>query len=276
MDQRTARRQPAPRLRTNLDTDFLKLIAILSMLLDHIGAVFFPEHPAFRWVGRLAFPIFCYCMTVGLLYTRDIKRYLGRLGLFALISQPCYILATHPWDWQTEWMNWNIFFTLFLSLLAMWGFRTLDFFGKMPKALTDEDINYSTVALSNLGSIRCPAVYHHLNNYGNNSIMVTIGTIHKEEVFQPDGSRAVRDIVDVGVTLDERIADGFYFTIGYPGMTSGELAKELMYYGVSAISLVTTGSHQEGLRACTSFIKDHQYAQLDERMKLFAQHHPVA
>lgn len=123
MDQRTARRQPAPRLRTNLDTDFLKLIAILSMLLDHIGAVFFPEHPAFRWVGRLAFPIFCYCMTVGLLYTRDIKRYLGRLGLFALISQPCYILATHPWDWQTEWMNWNIFFTLFLSLLAMWGFQ---------------------------------------------------------------------------------------------------------------------------------------------------------
>ena len=124
MDQRTAQRQPAPRLRTNLDTDFLKLIAILSMLLDHIGAVFFPEHPAFRWVGRLAFPIFCYCMTVGLLYTRDIKRYLGRLGLFALISQPCYILATHPWDWQTEWMNWNIFFTLFLSLLAMWGFQT--------------------------------------------------------------------------------------------------------------------------------------------------------
>jgi hypothetical protein len=52
-------------------------------------------------------------------------------------------------------------------------------------------------------------------------------------------------------------------------MTSGELAKELMYYGVSAISLVTTGSHQEGLRACTSFIKDHQYEQLDERMKIF-------
>lgn len=61
--------------------------------------------------------------------------------------------------------------------------------------------------------------------------------------------------------LGDPIADGFYFTIGYPGMTSGELAKELMYYGVSAISLVTTGSHQEGLRACTSFIKDHQYAQ---------------
>ena len=51
--------------------------------------------------------------------------------------------------------------------------------------------------------------------------------------------------------------------------------KELMYYGVSAISLVTTGSDQEGLRACTSFIKDHQYAQLEERMKLFYKNNPI-
>ena len=76
--------------------------------------------------------------------------------------------------------------------------------------------------------------------------------------------------------LGEPVADGFYFTIGYPGMSSGELAHELMYYGVSAISLVTTGSNQEGLRACTSFIQDHQYMLLDERMALFAQNHPLA
>ena len=76
--------------------------------------------------------------------------------------------------------------------------------------------------------------------------------------------------------LGEPVADGFYFTIGYPGMSSGELAHELMYYGVSAISLVTTGSNQEGLRACTSFIQDHQYTLLDERMALFALNHPVA
>ena len=69
--------------------------------------------------------------------------------------------------------------------------------------------------------------------------------------------------------LDQPIADGFYFTIGYKQMTSGELARELMYYGVSAICLITTGSHQEGLRVCTSFIEDHQYAQLEERMTLF-------
>ena len=69
--------------------------------------------------------------------------------------------------------------------------------------------------------------------------------------------------------LDEDIADGFYFTIGYHGMTSGELAHALMYYGVSAICLITTGSHQEGLRVCTSFIKDNQYDLLEERMKIF-------
>ena len=73
--------------------------------------------------------------------------------------------------------------------------------------------------------------------------------------------------------LDEPVADGFYFTIGYKGMTSGELAKELMYYGVSAICLITTGSHQEGLRVCTSFIENHQYAQLEDRMKIWKANH---
>lgn len=75
--------------------------------------------------------------------------------------------------------------------------------------------------------------------------------------------------------LDQPIADGFYFTIAYPGMTGSELMKELIYYGVSAISLSTTGSRQEGLRACVSFIKDHQYELLDERLKIFEENHPL-
>ena len=50
-------------------------------------------------------------------------------------------------------------------------------------------------------------------------------------------------------------------------MTGGQLMEELVYYGVSAISLSTTGSNQQGLRACTSFIKDHQYDLLDERLE---------
>ena len=112
-----------PLLDTNLDTNFLKLIAIISMLIDHMGGVFFPEYPVFRWFGRLAFPIFCYCMTVGMLYTKNIRRYLGRLGLFAVISQPFWILAFNPQDILGNLTNWNIFFTLFISLLSVWGFK---------------------------------------------------------------------------------------------------------------------------------------------------------
>ena len=90
---------------------------------------------------------------------------------------------------------------------------------------------------------------------------------HKlKEIFCKHGFHVVYD-----KDLDKPVADGFYFTIGYKGMTSGQLARELMYYGVSAICLITTGSHQEGLRVCTSFIEDHQYQQLDERMAIFAE-----
>ena len=72
--------------------------------------------------------------------------------------------------------------------------------------------------------------------------------------------------------LGEKIADGFYFTIRYQGMTGGDLIKALIPFGISAISLSTTGSKQEGLRACTSFIKDHQYELLDERLTAFVKH----
>ena len=116
--------QTGPWLKTNLDTDLLKLIAIAAMLIDHIGGAFFPEVGVFRWIGRLAFPIFCYCLTVGLLYTHDVRKYLTRLGIFALVSQPFYILAFHPvGEFWANLTNWNIFFTLFLSLLGMYGLK---------------------------------------------------------------------------------------------------------------------------------------------------------
>ena len=66
--------QEQPRLKTNLDTNLLTLVAVVCLLLDHFGGTFFEQVPAFRWAGRLAFPLFCYCMTVGMLYTHDIKR----------------------------------------------------------------------------------------------------------------------------------------------------------------------------------------------------------
>ncbi len=97
-------------------------------------------------------------------------------------------------------------------LMCVTGFvRWLDRWGKVPKSLTHGDPSYSTILLSNLGSIKCPAVYHHLNNYGTNSIMMTIGTMTKKTVVRDDGTSEQRDFVDIAVTADERIADGFYF-----------------------------------------------------------------
>ena len=98
---------------------------------------------------------------------------------------------------------------LMMSLVRI--IRWLDFWGVNPKFITDGDPDYSTVLLSNLGSIQCPAVYHHLNNYGTTSIVMTIGTIHEEERLMPDHTKAIRKVVDLGVTIDERIGDGFYF-----------------------------------------------------------------
>lgn len=96
-------------------------------------------------------------------------------------------------------------------MFVIYIIRLMDFWGVNPDFLTDGDPNYSSVFFSNLGSIKCPSVYHHLNNYGTNSIMITIGTIRKEQKLMPDGAVQIRDVVDIGATLDERIADGFYF-----------------------------------------------------------------
>lgn len=98
-----------------------------------------------------------------------------------------------------------------LLMLIVRTVRWLDFWGKVPKVFTEGDPNYTTVLISNLGSIKCPAVYHHLNNYGTNSVLLTIGAMHKTPTVMPDGSVQVRDFLDIGATLDERIGDGFYF-----------------------------------------------------------------
>ena len=111
------------KLKTNLDTDFIKIIAVVSMTIDHIGGAFFPQYPAFRWIGRIAFPLFCYCLTVGMMYTGDIKKYLFRLGAFAVISQPFWILAFNSDDIIGNIFNLNIFFTLIVSLFGAWGFK---------------------------------------------------------------------------------------------------------------------------------------------------------
>jgi len=96
--------------------------------------------------------------------------------------------------------------SLFMAFLHF-----VDVHGWMPKSFSSVDPNYVTVLLSNLGSIKCDAVYYHLNNMGTNGIVITIGEAHKEIVLDENENQSVRDIMNIGVTLDERIADGFYF-----------------------------------------------------------------
>ncbi len=98
------------------------------------------------------------------------------------------------------------FLEIFFAIL-----RKLEYHGSMPKGLTAGDPNYSTALLSNLGSIKAGAPYHHLSEYGTCSIMITIGTIHKENYLRDDGSVGQRDILEATFTIDERLADGFYY-----------------------------------------------------------------
>jgi hypothetical protein len=92
-----------------------------------------------------------------------------------------------------------------------------------------------------------------------------------KKYFTENGFRLVYD-----TDIDQPIADGFYFTFAYPGFSGVQLAEELLYYGISAISLDITGSErEEGLRACVSIIKRSQFPDLEYRLKRFHEDHPV-
>ncbi len=91
-----------------------------------------------------------------------------------------------------------------------------------------------------------------------------------KQIFTENGFTIVYD-TDQG----KPVGDGFYFTIGYPGMTGGELLHKLLYYGISAISLGNTGSTKEGLRACVSNVKRDQFEDLTIRVKQFNADFPI-
>lgn len=96
----------------------LKVIACLTMLIDHIGAILYPDISLLRMIGRLSFPIFAFLVVEGFHHTQNIKKYGIRLGIFALISEIPYDLAFR--GNLIDFYRQNIFFTLFLGLVCLW------------------------------------------------------------------------------------------------------------------------------------------------------------
>ena len=126
----------------NRDTGLLKLIAMLAMFCDHAGKMLFPQYPIMRIIGRIAFPIYAYCIAVGCVYTKNMGKYLQRIVLLALISQPIYVLALNHTNglmfspaftenpllavfnfYIYSWRDPSILLTLAIGIAAIWSFR---------------------------------------------------------------------------------------------------------------------------------------------------------
>ena len=130
------------KLDLNNDTNLLKLVAMIAMFIDHAGKMLFPQYPIMRVIGRMAFPIYAYCIAVGCVYTKDPLKYFKRIVLLALISQPFYAVALghenaamyaisfeeHPVQaainfYVQSWAKPSILLTLAFGILGIWTIR---------------------------------------------------------------------------------------------------------------------------------------------------------
>ena len=118
-DLRTGER---PAIALNTDTGLLKLVALALMVVDHVGAHLMGNDVVMRTIGRLAFPIFAWCVVVGSEYTHDMKAYMKRMALFYFVTQPCYVLS-----FGRAWSQHNIYLTLLLGLIAIWAIKDREY-----------------------------------------------------------------------------------------------------------------------------------------------------
>ena len=139
-------------IRSNTDTGLLKIIACATMVVDHVGKMFFSGtayYTPMRSIGRIAFPLFAYCMAVGCKYTRNIAMYALRLLLLAVLVHPLYMAAMGhvpigEFNWQENFFRLdriftffyvkklNILFSLLLGVLLIWTIRDKKYFLTAP------------------------------------------------------------------------------------------------------------------------------------------------
>lgn len=95
---------------------------------------------------------------------------------------------------------------------VMWCLHKLDYYGRAPYSLIKTDPNHATCFITNLGSIGLKAGYHHLSNWGTNSIFIVVGEKKMTPFYDEKGNITMKETLDLGLTLDERIADGYYYS----------------------------------------------------------------
>lgn len=137
---------PPRTVNTNKDTGLLKLIAMICMLVDHLGAVVFPQYRAMRIIGRIAFPLYAYCLAVGCAFTKNMLRYVVRVALLMLVSQPIYVVvmnhtnsamysvsfAEHPVRaaftfYLESFRDPSILLSLLVGMILIWSIRDRQF-----------------------------------------------------------------------------------------------------------------------------------------------------
>ena len=114
-------------------------------------------------------------------------------------------------DSTTDKMNVLKVLPRFVLKFIFWALGRMEYHGIYPEALKNDDPSYSSVYVSNLGSIKMNADYHHLYNWGTVSFFTVISEKKMRPFFNPDGTFEMRDSIKLGLTIDERIADGYYF-----------------------------------------------------------------
>ena len=132
-------------------------------------------------------------------------------SLHGRIMQEIFDCRSDKMDNSTKGMEMFTHLPRWLMRIVIHILHRLDFYGRVPYDLIKADPNYASVFLTNLGSIKLNAGYHHLSNWGTTSVFVVIGEKERRPVFHEDGTFEMRTMLDVGITLDERIADGYYY-----------------------------------------------------------------
>lgn len=115
-------------------------------------------------------------------------------------------------DSSTDSMDFFNKLPRWFSKFVVWIVRQLDKHGKVPASLIETDPYYSSAILSNIGSIKLKCGYHHLTNWGTCSVFCVIGEKKMSPMFDQNGNVEMRETVELGLTIDERLADGYYYS----------------------------------------------------------------